>query len=72
MVSVRAEKPARLRRRPVGLPELGHPDGRVISTGTPPEVGMGTSPPTYLKAGDVVTLGIDGLGEQLQAVVADG
>ena len=47
-----------------------HP-GDVISTGTPPGVGMGMSPPTYLKAGDVVTLGIEGLGEQRQAVVAD-
>lgn len=47
-----------------------HP-GDVISTGTPPGVGMGMSPPTYLKAGDVVTLGIEGLGEQRQKVVAD-
>ena len=47
-----------------------HP-GDVISTGTPPGVGMGMDPPTYLKAGDVVTLGIEGLGEQRQAVVAD-
>lgn len=47
-----------------------HP-GDVISTGTPPGVGMGMKPPTYLKAGDVVTLGIEGLGEQRQAVVAD-
>lgn len=44
--------------------------GDVISTGTPPGVGMGMKPPRYLKAGDVVTLGIDGLGEQRQAVVA--
>ena len=48
-----------------------HP-GDVISTGTPPGVGMGMSPPTYLKAGDVVSLGIEGLGEQRQSVVADG
>ena len=48
-----------------------HP-GDVISTGTPPGVGMGMSPPTYLKAGDVVTLGIERLGEQRQTVVADG
>lgn len=47
-----------------------HP-GDVISTGTPPGVGGGMKPPTFLKAGDVVTLGIDGLGEQLQNVVAD-
>ncbi|SMY09606.1 fumarylacetoacetate hydrolase family protein [Flavimaricola marinus] len=45
--------------------------GDVISTGTPPGVGMGMKPPTYLKAGDVVTLGIEGLGEQRQDVVAD-
>ena len=44
--------------------------GDVISTGTPPGVGMGMKPPTYLKAGDVVTLGIEGLGEQRQDVVA--
>jgi len=40
--------------------------GDVISTGTPPGVGMGMKPPTYLKAGDVVTLGIEGLGDQRQ------
>lgn len=44
--------------------------GDVISTGTPPGVGMGMKPPRYLKAGDVVTLGIDGLGEQRQDVIA--
>ncbi len=44
--------------------------GDVISTGTPPGVGMGMEPPRYLKPGDVVTLGIDGLGEQRQDVVA--
>ena len=44
--------------------------GDVISTGTPPGVGMGMNPPQYLKAGDVVTLGIDGLGDQRQQVVA--
>ena len=38
--------------------------GDVISTGTPPGVGMGQNPPTYLNAGDVVILGIEGLGEQ--------
>ena len=47
-----------------------HP-GDVISTGTPPGVGGGMKPPTFLKDGDVVTLGIDGLGEQRQNVVAD-
>jgi 2-keto-4-pentenoate hydratase/2-oxohepta-3-ene-1,7-dioic acid hydratase in catechol pathway len=45
--------------------------GDIITTGTPPGVGMGVKPkPRYLKAGDVMTLGIDGLGEQRQEVVA--
>jgi len=44
--------------------------GDVITTGTPPGVGMGMKPPRYLKAGDVVSLGIEGLGEQRQRVVA--
>jgi 2-keto-4-pentenoate hydratase/2-oxohepta-3-ene-1,7-dioic acid hydratase in catechol pathway len=43
--------------------------GDVIPTGTPPGVGMGHKPPLYLKAGDVVTLGGRGLGEQRQVVV---
>ena len=43
--------------------------GDIITTGTPPGVGMGMKPPQYLKAGDVVSLGIDGLGEQRQQVV---
>ena len=44
--------------------------GDVITTGTPPGVGMGMKPePQYLKAGDVVTLGMKGLGEQKQKVV---
>ena len=47
-----------------------HP-GDVISTGTPPGVGMGMKPPRYLAAGDVVTLGIEGLGQQCQRVIAD-
>lgn len=47
-----------------------HP-GDVISTGTPPGVGMGKKPPVYLKAGDVVELEIDGLGKQRQEVRAD-
>ena len=42
-----------------------HP-GDVISTGTPPGVGLGMKPPRYLKAGDVVELGIEGLGTQRQ------
>jgi 2-keto-4-pentenoate hydratase/2-oxohepta-3-ene-1,7-dioic acid hydratase in catechol pathway len=44
--------------------------GDVITTGTPPGVGMGMKPPRFLKPGDVVALGIEGLGEQRQAVVA--
>ncbi|HTU09943.1 MAG TPA: fumarylacetoacetate hydrolase family protein [Allosphingosinicella sp.] len=45
--------------------------GDIITTGTPPGVGMGQKPePWYLKPGDVMTLGIDGLGTQRQAVVA--
>ncbi len=48
-----------------------HP-GDIIATGTPPGVGMGKKPnPIWLKAGDVMTLGIDGLGEQKQNVLAD-
>ncbi|WP_323687716.1 fumarylacetoacetate hydrolase family protein [Rhizobium sp. AN88] len=47
-----------------------HP-GDVISTGTPPGVGMGQKPPRYLKTGDVVELGIEGLGSQKQTFVAD-
>jgi 2-keto-4-pentenoate hydratase/2-oxohepta-3-ene-1,7-dioic acid hydratase in catechol pathway len=43
--------------------------GDVITTGTPPGVGMGMKPPLYLKKGDVMTLGIEGLGEQRQVVV---
>jgi len=43
--------------------------GDVIPTGTPPGVGMGHKPPLYLKAGDVVTLGGRGLGQQRQRVV---
>lgn len=47
-----------------------HP-GDVISTGTPPGVGLGQKPPRFLKAGDKVSLGIDGLGEQHQEVIDD-
>jgi len=43
--------------------------GDVISTGTPAGVGLGMNPPSYLKAGDVVELGIEGLGESRQEVV---
>ncbi len=44
--------------------------GDVISTGTPPGVGLGLKPPSYLKPGDLVTLGVSGLGEQRQRCVA--
>ena len=44
--------------------------GDVISTGTPAGVGLGMNPPLYLKAGDVVELGIEGLGESRQQVIA--
>ena len=47
-----------------------HP-GDVISTGTPPGVGLGLKPPRYLKAGDVVELSIEGLGSQRQDCIAD-
>jgi 2-keto-4-pentenoate hydratase/2-oxohepta-3-ene-1,7-dioic acid hydratase in catechol pathway len=43
--------------------------GDVVVTGTPPGVGLGMKPPQFLKVGDVVTLGIQGLGEQRQKVV---
>jgi 2-keto-4-pentenoate hydratase/2-oxohepta-3-ene-1,7-dioic acid hydratase in catechol pathway len=44
--------------------------GDIVTTGTPPGVGLGMKPPKYLKKGDVMTLGIAGLGEQRQEVVA--
>ena len=45
--------------------------GDLITTGTPPGVGMGVKPnPVFLKAGDVMRLGIAGLGEQQQSVYA--
>lgn len=47
-----------------------HP-GDVVSTGTPPGVGLGMKPPQYLKPGDVVELGIEGLGTQRQVCIAD-
>jgi 2,4-didehydro-3-deoxy-L-rhamnonate hydrolase len=43
--------------------------GDVITTGTPPGVGLGMKPPQFLKPGDIVTLGIEGLGEQRQLFV---
>jgi 2-keto-4-pentenoate hydratase/2-oxohepta-3-ene-1,7-dioic acid hydratase in catechol pathway len=45
--------------------------GDVICTGTPSGVGLGMQPPQYLRAGDVVRLGVEGLGEQRQTVRAD-
>ena len=44
--------------------------GDVITTGTPPGVGLGMKPPKFLKHGDTMRLGIEGLGEQTQTVVA--
>ena len=46
-----------------------HP-GDIITTGTPPGVGMGRKPPVFLRAGQGMRLGIEGLGEQAQKVVA--
>jgi 2,4-diketo-3-deoxy-L-fuconate hydrolase len=44
--------------------------GDIISTGTPPGVGLGQKPPVYLRAGQVMRLSIEGLGEQAQRTVA--
>ncbi len=44
--------------------------GDVITTGTPPGVGMGKKPPRFLKPGDTISLGVEGLGRQAQQVVA--
>jgi 2-keto-4-pentenoate hydratase/2-oxohepta-3-ene-1,7-dioic acid hydratase in catechol pathway len=43
--------------------------GDLISTGTPPGVGMGRKPPEYLRAGDIVELEIEGLGHQKQSCI---
>ena len=43
--------------------------GDIVTTGTPPGVGMGMKPPSFLSVGDVVTLGIEGLGEQRQEII---
>ena len=43
--------------------------GDIVTTGTPPGVGAGMKPPSFLNVGDVVTLGIEGLGEQRQEIV---
>ena len=45
--------------------------GDIISTGTPPGVGLGMTPPIYLKPGDIVTLGVEGLGEHNQMVIPE-
>ena len=47
-----------------------HP-GDLISTGTPPGVGLGLKPPRYLRPGERMTLGIAGLGEQAQTLIQD-
>ena len=44
--------------------------GDIISTGTPPGVGMGQNPPLYLKPGDTMKLGIECLGEQYQKTIS--
>jgi 2-keto-4-pentenoate hydratase/2-oxohepta-3-ene-1,7-dioic acid hydratase in catechol pathway len=44
--------------------------GDIISTGTPPGVGLGQKPPVYLRPGNVMRLGVEGLGEQSQTVVS--
>ena len=44
--------------------------GDIVTTGTPPGVGAGMKPPQFLNVGDVVTLGIEGLGEQRQEIIA--
>ena len=46
--------------------------GDIISTGTPAGVGLGMNPPVYLKPGDIIELGIDGLGTAMQRVIAYG
>ena len=43
--------------------------GDIVPTGTPPGVGLGMNPPVFLKPGNVMRLGITGLGEQTQKVV---
>jgi 2,4-diketo-3-deoxy-L-fuconate hydrolase len=45
--------------------------GDIISTGTPPGIGMAQNPPVFLRPGNQVRLGISGLGEQRQRVVDD-
>jgi 2,4-diketo-3-deoxy-L-fuconate hydrolase len=45
--------------------------GDIISTGTPPGVGLGQKPPVYLQPGNEIRLSVAGLGEQRQRVIAD-
>ena len=45
--------------------------GDIVTTGTPPGVGMGMSPPQYLKAGDEMRLSIDTLGEQIHKIKSE-
>lgn len=61
---------ARYVDRNSSLPVMTLLPGDVISTGTPHGVGLGFKPPIYLQPGDIVTLGMDGLGEQKQTAVA--
>ena len=56
--------------KPKDLKKPTYVQSATLNTGTPPGVGMGMKPPPFLKAGDVVTLGIQGLGEQRQTFVA--
>ena len=58
------------RHRPTVEGLLERQPGDIITTGTPPGVGHGRSPPAYLNPGDVITLSIDGLGTQRQEVLA--
>ncbi|MDQ6761310.1 MAG: fumarylacetoacetate hydrolase family protein, partial [Bacteroidota bacterium] len=44
--------------------------GDIISTGTPAGVGLGMKPPVYIKAGDIIEMGIDGLGSSKQKAVS--
>ena len=45
--------------------------GDILSTGTPPGVGLGHKPPIFLRAGQTMRLSVEGLGEQRQSVIAD-
>ena len=45
--------------------------GDIVTTGTPPGVGMGMSPPVFLKNGDIMKLSVDNLGEQITKVIKE-